>query len=152
MTEENLFSSADAERIEQQSRELVGRWPKIQVLPGQLSVVADYASPYARKVWGRLQLILLAGLTALTGYLAWKTPVLDSYASLAYPYVVGYARTATEAIILAYQRSHGFSLSVADRGAVGIRLSRRNDNGLFVWRSPDEAASELRENLNGKGE
>lgn len=102
MSENALFSPADAKRIEQQSRELVGRWPKIQVLPGQLSVVADYASPYARKVWDRLQLILLAGLVALAGYLAWKTPVLDSYANLAYPHVVGYARSATEAIILAY--------------------------------------------------
>ena len=102
MSEQALFSPADAERIEQQSRELVGHWPKIKVLPGQISVVADYASPYARKVWDRLQLILIAGLTALTGYLAWKTPVLDSYASLAYPHVVGHARSATEAIILAY--------------------------------------------------
>ena len=102
MSEKTLFSPAEAERIEQQARELVGRWPKIKILPGQLSVVADYASPYARKVWDRLQLILLAGLVALAGYLAWKTTMLDPYASLAYPHVVGHARSATEAIILAY--------------------------------------------------
>ena len=102
MSEQTLFSPEEANRLEDQAKELVGRWPKIQVLPGQLSVVADYASPYARKVWDRLQLILLAGLVALAGYLAWKTSALDSYASLAYPHVVGYARSTTEAVILAY--------------------------------------------------
>ena len=102
MTEQALFSTEDANRLEGQARELVGRWPKIQVLPDQLSVVADYVSPYARKVSDRLRLILMAGLVALTGYLAWKTPVLDPYAVLAYPHVVDHARSATEAIILAY--------------------------------------------------
>ena len=102
MSEQTLFSPAEAERIEQQARELVGKWPEISVMPEHLSVVADYTSPYARKVSDRLRLILIASLVALTGYLAWKTSLLDPYATLAYPHVAGYATTTTEAIILAY--------------------------------------------------
>ena len=102
MSEQTLFSPDEANRLEGQARELVGKWPEISVMPEQLSVVADYTSPYARKVSDRLRLILITGLVALTGYLAWKTSLLDPYATLAYPHVAGYAVTTTEAIILAY--------------------------------------------------
>ena len=102
MSEKTLFTPEDAERIERQARDLVGRWPTISVLPNQISVAAECVSPYAEKVSNRLILMLTAGLAALIGYLAWKTTVFDPYAALAYPYVAGRAETATEAMIYAY--------------------------------------------------
>ncbi|MGI9503148.1 MAG: hypothetical protein ACR2RE_08860 [Geminicoccaceae bacterium] len=94
MTEKPLFSREDAQHIEQQARDLVGKKVKVTVGASGLMVTAHYVPPFGQKARDLLAKVLLICFSALAVHLTFQTTVLAAPAAFVSPYVYSLASLA----------------------------------------------------------